>query len=99
ARLAVEESAVEHADVPHVAVHVGIEPWLLGDEDRYTVVLDRPPDDGSVDAAFADAGLIADDEALAALDVVYGQPKGVDLLGTEIFVEHIALVAQLMRHE
>jgi hypothetical protein len=72
-----------NADVGQIAVHIAVEVRLGGDEDRDAVVLHRPAQDGGVHPAFADAGLVADDEALAALDVVDRERERIDLLGGE----------------
>ena len=69
------------ADVHEVAIHIPVEKIFLGDEDRRPALHDRIADDASVHAAFADAGLIADDEARAALDIVDREPQSIDLLG------------------
>jgi hypothetical protein len=76
-----ERHQVHAADVVQVAVDVGKEGGFFGDEDGRQPVFGPVADDGRRDPALADAGLVADDHAVAALDVPDGQGDGVHLLG------------------
>ena len=99
ARVRHENARVLHADVGEIAVHIAVEVRLLRHEDRRLAVAHCPAEHGGHLAAFANAGLVADDEAGTLAEIVDRQRDTVDLLGAEILVEFGFRIAKLLADE
>ena len=87
---------LRHTDVVHIANDVAVEIWLLGDKDRSQAFTHGVAQCRCHNAAFANAGLIADDKSGAFLHVVDCHGDGVDLLGREILGDFTGLVAKFL---
>ncbi len=96
------DRAPEHGgnpDVGHVAVHIRVEGRLLRDEYRHPSAFHGVANDAGHHAAFADSGLVADDEPGAALHVGQRQRQGVDLLRRDIVGDFRYRVAKTISDE
>ena len=87
---------IDHANIFHVAEHIFVQRWLFSDEYRRAVFADCVANDRGHDTALTNAGLVANDETCAVLDVVDCQRNGVNLLCAKGVEQRIIAIPKLL---